>query len=541
MTTTHAEPSTPAAGLDVGADPWIPVTMVDGTRGVYGLRGLLADAHRIESLAVGAPPAECALLRILYALGLRVSGLDEMDGVGRYDLLEQGQFDVGEVDAYFARYSGRFGLFDPVRPWMQEPRLPSQMDVVVAKGRRAGQIDRKTSGIGKLAVTRASASSSAWFGAFHDGVPVPVPGVEAVGHLLTWLWYGQGGPQGPVRRTPAHTGRHASVGPLRGLVSYHPTGRTLFETIVLGIPDTELVDRDADVAPWEADELPDPGGELPVAAGPVSLLTGRAQHALLLVPNVAWSAAEDVYIAWAWPGALPPVMDPYLNWLEGSKGQRYAQRAQVGRSLFRDLDGLILHRRPGSKQRRPLVMDAIHDVPAEVLEHVGVAAYGFEQEREKAGGEKGWYRAVTPAVLRLIREEEAANAGRLAVARERAEVCANRLAWAVDEVWKETAVPAGDPEKKEYASRSPLGERALAAYWPLAEVEFWLLVEQRAWDRAVAVFGQLAVSLYDRLSREITDAQQPRTVRAVVRHQGKVASMLPRTTEADTTTDGEAA
>ncbi|AJC62051.1 CRISPR-associated protein, Cse1 family (plasmid) [Streptomyces sp. 769] len=515
--------------------------MVDGTRAVYGLRGLLADAHRIESLAVGAPPAECALLRILYALGLRVSGFDEIGGADRYDLLEQGKFDADRVGDYFAGYSGRFGLFDPVRPWMQEPRLPLQMDTVVEKGRHAGQIDRKSSGIGKLAVTRASASSSAWFGAFHDGAPVPVPGAEAAGHLLTWLWYGQGGPQGPNRRTPGHSGRHASVGPLRGLVSYHPTGRTLFETIVLGIPDTELVDPDLDVAPWEADELPDPGRELPTVAGPVSLLTGRAQHALLLMPSADRSAAEDVYIAWAWPSTLPPAMDPYLNWLEGSKGQQYAQRAAVGRPLFRDLDGLILHRKPGSKQRRPLIMDAIHDVPAEVLEHVGVAAYGFEQDREKAGGEKGWYRAVTPAVLRLIREEEAANAGRLAVARERAELCASRLVWAVDEVWKETAVPASDPDKKEYAGRSPLGKRALAAYWPLAEAEFWLLVEQRAWERVVVVFGRLAVSLYDRLTREITDAQQPRTVRAVVRHRGKVASTLPKSTEAEAATDGEAA
>ncbi|MFL4497004.1 type I-E CRISPR-associated protein Cse1/CasA [Streptomyces sp. VTCC 41912] len=538
MTTTHAEPPTSFAGLDVGADPWIPVTMVDGARADFGLRDLLINAHRIESLVVGAPPVECVLLRILYALGLRVSGFEEIDGVARYDLLEQGGFDVSEVEAYFARYAGRFGLFDPVRPWMQEPRLPSQMDIVVEEERRAGQVERKSSGVGKLAVTRASASSSAWFGAFHDGAPVP--GVEAAGHLLTWLWYGQGGPQGSMRRTPGHTGRHASVGPLRGFVSYHPTGRTLFETIVLGVPDTELVDRERDVAPWEADELPDPDGELPMPAGPVSLLTARAQHALLLVPSVDRSAAEDVYIAWAWPSTLPPAMDPYLNWLEGKKGQQYPQRADVGRSLFRDVDGLLLHRKPGSKERRPLVMDAIHDVPAEVLDHVGVAAYGFEQGREKSGGEKGWYRAVTPAVLRLIRVEEAANAGRLAVARERAELCASRLVWAVDEVWKETAVPPGDPDKKEYASRSPLGEQALAAYWPLAEAEFWLLVEQRAWDRAVAVFGQLAVSLYDGLMREITDAQQPRTVRAVVRHRGKVASTLPKHSEAKTR-DGEVA
>ncbi|MYV38415.1 type I-E CRISPR-associated protein Cse1/CasA [Streptomyces sp. SID1328] len=515
------------------------MTMVDGSRAVYGLRGLLADAHRIASLAVGWPPAECALLRLLYALGLRVSGLEEMSGPDRYELLEQGRFDPGLVEGYFARYAGRFALFDPVRPWMQEPRLPSQMDAVVKSGRRAGQVDRRTSGIGKLVVSRASASSSAWFGAFHDGAPVPVPAADAVLHLLTWLWWGQGGPQGPARTTAGHSARHAAVGPLRGLVSYHPTGRTLYETIILGIPDTELTDVGRDLAPWEADELPDPDGHPPGVAGPVSLLTSRAQHALLLVPSEDRQAAQDVYVAWAWPAALPPVMDPYLNWLEGSKGQQYPQRAKVGRAVFRDLDGLLLHRPPGSTRRRPLIMDAIHDAPVAVLDHVGVTAYGFEQDRERAGGERGWYRAVTPAVLRLIRDEETANAGRLAAVRERAELCADRLVWAVDSVWQETAVPAGG----ERADRSPLGERALAAYWPAAESAFWLLLEQRAWDKAVAVFGQLAVGVYDRLTGEITDGHEPRTVRAVVRHRGKVASTLPRKDTVATTaaTDGKAA
>ncbi|GAA3381009.1 hypothetical protein GCM10020367_70580 [Streptomyces sannanensis] len=55
-------------------DPWVDVTMTDGSPGRLGLAGLLAEAHRIEALAVGMPPAECGLLRILYALGLRAAG-----------------------------------------------------------------------------------------------------------------------------------------------------------------------------------------------------------------------------------------------------------------------------------------------------------------------------------------------------------------------------------------------------------------------------------------------------------------------------------
>ncbi|MFF9480652.1 type I-E CRISPR-associated protein Cse1/CasA [Streptomyces sp. NPDC014733] len=527
MDRTDVEQVTQASGLDVAVDPWIPVTMVDGTSRQYGLRGLLVDAHLIESLAVTMPPAECAILRILYALALRGAGLAALDVDDRYDLLEQGSFDPAVVDAYFARHSDRFRLFDPVRPWLQEPRLPSQMDVRVEKGRRKGQLDRKSSGVGKLAWGRASATSSAWFGAFHDGVPVPVPGPAAALNLLAWLWYGQGGPQGPNRRTERHDLRHASVGPLRGLVSYHPTGRNLFETMVLGIPDTDVVPvPGTDLAPWERDEPADPDGELPVVEGPVTLLTARAQHALLLVPSEDRAAASDVYIAWAWPSSLPAVSDPYLNWLEGSKGQQYAQRADVARAVFRDLDGLVLHTAPGSVPRRPLITDAIHDVPVEVLDHVAVVAYGFEQSREKAGGEVGWYRAATPPVLRLIREEEKANAGRLAAARERAELCARRLEWAANSVWQDTAAPADEDDK----GPTPWSKRALTAYWPRAEAAFWTLLDTRAWDEAPSVFGRIAVDVYDQVMREVVNADLPRTVRAVVQHRGKVASTLTKTT-----------
>ncbi|MEW1659034.1 hypothetical protein [Streptomyces sp. NPDC093707] len=81
--------------------------------------------------------------------------------------------------------------------------------------------------------------------------------------------------------------------------------------------------------------------------------------------------------------------------------------------------------------------------------------------------------------------------------RERAEVCANRLAWAVDEVWKGTAVPVSDPEKKEHASRPPLGERAPAAYRPPIGAEFRLLVERRAWSgRLLGIYASVgAVSI----------------------------------------------
>ncbi|WP_425586376.1 type I-E CRISPR-associated protein Cse1/CasA [Streptomyces sannanensis] len=67
--------------------------------------------------------------------------------------MEAGRFDPELVAGYFSQYEGRFGLFDPARPWMQEPRLPGQMDTVLESGRR------KASGCG------SRAGSGSWRGA----------------------------------------------------------------------------------------------------------------------------------------------------------------------------------------------------------------------------------------------------------------------------------------------------------------------------------------------------------------------------------------
>nr|WP_275042031.1 type I-E CRISPR-associated protein Cse1/CasA [Streptomyces natalensis] len=483
---------------DLFHQPWIPVTLVDGTDNTVGLRDLQVQARHIQRLALGVPPAESVLLRILYVLGLRAAGLDAIDADSRYELLEKGEFDPDRVDEYCSRYANRFQLFHPERPWMQDPRLADQM--------------AKPNGIPALTVSRPSKSSSTLFGAFHDGITTAVPWEQAVMQMLCWFGYGQGGPTGVVRATSSNKGRHCRIGPFRGRMSYHPTGRNLFETIVLGIPET---DHDPgpgdDPAPWESD-LNDPDATPPEVTGPVTLLTGRYQHALLLEPTADKTAVSDAWISWAWPTTLPTAPDPYLIWQENKKGERYPRDAEAHRALFRDLDALLLEHTPDRHAHRPLIMDALHDAPLDVLDHAGVTAYGFAQDRVNAVDHQ-WWKAQTPPVLRALRAGEHATAARIAETRQAAELAASRLTWALEGIEATT-------------SATGLARAAERDYWPQAEARFWRIVTEHDWQ--ATAFAALALDIYDDIVDTAAATDPTRIIRAAVHQRGKIASLLHR-------------
>ena len=121
----------PVADLyDLWERPAVPVRWTahappDDRPEAVGFGELLTRAHEISSIAVSLPPALSALYRVLYALAARVSGLDSPDGWDkrREDTADEGRFTAGAIDAYGTRYRGRFRLYDPQYPFLQDPRL----------------------------------------------------------------------------------------------------------------------------------------------------------------------------------------------------------------------------------------------------------------------------------------------------------------------------------------------------------------------------------------------------------------------------------
>ncbi|SOB88483.1 type I-E CRISPR-associated protein Cse1/CasA [Streptomyces sp. 1331.2] len=482
-----AAPTPPAYNLF--DEPWIPVRWIppeeessdlhsDGYPPEVGLRELLLRAHEIEQIAIAIPPALSALYRVLYAVTARMTGLDEA-GPGRwsdrrFDLVDQGCFDPDQVAAFVERSHHRFDLFDPERPFLQDPRLAAQCDPA------------NTAGVDKLVTTRPSGNNHSWFTHVNSTAPeLPTPG-QAVLHLLVWHYYGPSGRCSS--RTVGSTKEAGSkAGPLRSTLSYHPEGASLFQTLLAGLPEPgREVSSKTDLCPWEREELPDPVAAPPPLKGPCSALTARSQHALLLVPDATGGHVKDAFITWANQFKISREGDPYVIWQTSKEGNLYPRPADSHRALWRDLDALLLKDPAGSaKPQRPTVFATAPEVSEELRVH----ALGFEQDGQAKDVQ--FVDAMTPPVLGLVEGEEGASVaveiGRLRVLGER---YGNRLDRAVKRAW---AAFTDAPKIRDCT----WAVDAAARYWPAAEAEFWKRLDDRDFDGAAAAFRVLAEQAYD--------------------------------------------
>jgi CRISPR system Cascade subunit CasA len=520
---------------DLVTEPWVAVTTLPmseesaGSRSV-GLQELFLDAHRIGALAVALPPAASGLMRVLYALTARLTGLHEADSKEewedrRYELLtDRRQFDADEVQAYFARHAHRFGLFDTERPWMQDPRLRVECP--------------SSSGVNKLVMARPAGSNQVFFGHFNDAEQVPLPAADAALHLLAQLYYGPSGQCTP-RTVAGQRFGNSFAGPLRKVLSYHPVGRSLFETLLLGLPYprrwTQEGGAQPDACVWERDELPDPLAVPERPAGLLSALTEQYRHAVLLTPEPDGLSVVDAHITWALRHNRPPHEDPYLLWDEGKDGLKRPREADADRALWRDLDALVIETRNDSGHRPYVLSDLKGVLPQDVEEFVRVQSLGFDQDGQTR--DRTYFTGSTPPLFGLLRlsddpADRAVGMG-LAEARDAAEKAAGRLEYALQTAWRAYTLPfendrPGGTAKDRKKRGGPWPSRALAAYWPAAEQRFWQALDTRDFTRTVEAFGRIALSEYDAVTRPI--AATPRGAKASEGARGLVRSLL-RTTE----------
>ncbi|MGW3183735.1 type I-E CRISPR-associated protein Cse1/CasA [Kitasatospora sp. NPDC001119] len=479
-------------------EPWIPVRWRDDVPtgdnepprpDAVGLRLLLLHAHEIERIAVALPPALSALYRVLYAITARLTGLDaalprpgdtraegEDWSERRVALADDGSFDPDDVETFAAEWRHRFDLFDPQRPFLQDPRLAGQCDPA------------NTAGVDKLVTTRPSGNNHAWFRHVDSTAPDLPSSAEAVLHLLVWHYYGPSG-RCSSRTVDGTSTANSKAGPLRSTLSYHPEGESLFVTLLAGLPEPgAAVRREEDLCPWERTQLPDPGGAPPVLAGRCSELTARSQHAVLLVADGGGERVRDAFITWSSLHKIPRDGDPYLIWQTSKEGNSYPRPADSGRALWRDLDALLLKEPDGVAQpRRPKVFSTA----VEVSEYLWVRALGFEQDGQAKDVQ--FVDATTPPVLEFTETENragpalAVEIGRLRVLGEQYGV---RLERAVKKAWAAFT----DASKVRDCSWAA---DAAARYWPAAEAEFWRRLEGRDFAGAAAVFRAIAEQAYD--------------------------------------------
>ncbi|QSI48080.1 type I-E CRISPR-associated protein Cse1/CasA [Thermobispora bispora] len=488
---------------DLLTRPWLPVRAGD-RRWAVGLRELFLSAHELADIEVALPPGASGLWRVLTVIAARVTGLDDVTLSAdewlerREEVLASGRFDPSQVEEYFERYASRFDLFDTERPWLQDPRLREQCP--------------KSSGINKLVLTRPSGNNQVWFTHFTDLTTRSVPTEQAIWHLLAQLYYGPSGRC--TSRTVAGTSEaNSKAGPLRSTISFHPLGRTVFESLVTSIPCAPEHDHGGpDVAPWEADELPDPLGVPPRPSGIAGVLTGRFQHAILLKPSGDGSAVEDAWITWAWRDRELEAHDPYLIYQQSRQADKpYPRRADANRALWRDFDALILDDVGDEHRRRPAVLRDAEELGGSLLEHLRVRAYGFDQDGQTRDYE--WTVAVTPAVLATAKDEGLARA--ISEMRQAAERVERHLERALRDAWVAINDPSngsGPPQRKDI-SAGPWPARGAFRYWSAAERIFWRRVRGRDAEGAADEFLRLALGVYD----EVTESAgaHPRVRRAI--------------------------
>lgn len=473
---------------DLLIEPWIPVSTGQETTRV-GLLDLFLRAHEFDDLAVPVPPAASGLWRILYAITARVTGLDAVDGWAdrQADLLKKGAFDRDRVAAYFDRYPGSFDLFHPDRPWLQDPRLSSQCP--------------KSSGINKLVVDRPAGNTQVWFGHYTDTDPVPLPAAEAAWYLIAQLYYGASG-RCTTRDVGGQKLSNSNAGPLRAAMSYHPLGRTLFESLILGVPPAHTAnDDEEDLCPWEQATLPDPLGPTSRTTWPARLLTGRFQHAILLVPDSTGRNVIDSYVTWGTRQPATPARDPYVVLKQSKQGTWYQLPAEGRRALWRDVYALL---QDTPETRRPAIIGSAGEHDHERT--LRIRAYGFDQDGQAK--DRQWFTSVTPPILRwLDKYDEDAAYGSVALHTAAEQTCRD-LVYLLKRAWVEATNT--DPKDS-----GPWVRPAENYYWSRAEKLFWQHLNDRTWDSAEKAYRRLGHEAIDHATASA--AHRPRVAEAVDR------------------------
>lgn len=456
-----------AASVGLVEHPWIPVTwLVPGPQQpeALGLRDLFHRAHEIRSLRISEAPAHSALLRILYALTARITGLDEAKAgaddwtMRRSRLLEYStegfaaaaELDPGAsgIESYFAEHNDRFFLFHPEFPWMQDWRLPQQCD------------PGNTAGVNKLLMSRAAGNNHSWFS--HDTASAPVlpdPSQAALA-LLTWHYWGAPG-RCSTRTVGEVSKAVAKASPLRAALSYHPEGDNLFRTLLAGLVPDVHADRKTDLCAWEREDLPDPRKPLPAPEGPCSRLTSTSQHAVYLVPAEDGYHTKDAYITWAYDADRVRPEDDYLIWDFSKEGKTFPREAKAARSLWRDVDSLLLKQRNEHDPLQPVAVEHAFDS----FESLRIRALGFDQDAAQAANRQ-FVESVTPELLLRVEDQAPETDLPVKQLRELGEEFGWRLEYAVKNAW----LAYTDDKRNEPGAWL---DATAARYWPAAEDEFW--------------------------------------------------------------------
>ncbi|MGI8405313.1 MAG: type I-E CRISPR-associated protein Cse1/CasA [Thermomicrobiales bacterium] len=304
-------------------EPWLPVTLLDGSTTSWGLAEFYARAHEARGLNEPSPLTYTAVMRYLLAILHRATNgpEDAFEWAGRW---HAGTFERPETDAYLAKWEHRFDLFDPQRPFAQAgPEF----------------VQKEPSPVTRLFMERTSGNNPTLFDHAWDANPPAMSAAEATRALLTAHGYAFAGSGGKFFNSTLIAG-----------YSILFEGNNLFETLMLNLQEysddapaglQRHGDRDK---PWwelEIDPQVERGGSLPL--GLTDLLTWRSRY-IRLLPDPDGSV-RHVYYDQRFQLRDSGIRDPFKRYGQAasgpSKGQFFPKNFVAGRALWRDSFALI--------------------------------------------------------------------------------------------------------------------------------------------------------------------------------------------------------
>lgn len=148
--------------MNLTTDAWIPALRADGTRHLFSLQGLFAEAHQLRDLAV-KPHERIALMRLLLCITQAA-----LDGPADQDEWEECRADIQpRVHAYLDRWRASFELFGDGPRFLQLPNLTAaknddegtpatKLDLSLATGNTSTVFDNAASETRSLQTARAA-------------------------------------------------------------------------------------------------------------------------------------------------------------------------------------------------------------------------------------------------------------------------------------------------------------------------------------------------------------------------------------------------
>jgi len=436
-------------GFNLVECPWIPVAETGGLVRLASLRELLVHPSEFSGVATTVPTEFFALHRLLLAVCHRAIGPGTP--AQRETLLDNWPAEM--IQGYLERWAHRFDLFDEVRPFMQVQALRSVEKL-------------ETKPWTQLALDRSSGNAKLLFDHSLDESAGVVAPAQAARLLVAHLQFTPGGLVKALRTS-------GTRGPACAIQVVLPLGKSLQETLALGLVPQVQSEYAHDLPAWEAD----PPAIETLKAPPALVAKGPAQRyswltrAVLLRPDASGQVPGALY-AEGLNLSEDPVPDPMATMVPGKESPHPAY-LDVERAFWRDLSALAGE--GGGSPPRVISNAVAMRAARDDYSPLELAAGGLLPDQAKILHWRLEERRVSPALL----TPGSVVAGRLDAAIERAREVSLTLYGAMMDLCREWISLGSDRKPTDGDVKALVRElNGLARYWAELELRFWTFADR---------------------------------------------------------------